>query len=283
LERRTYVRNRTILTALGLSLLLDLSPLSAATVIHRGIDVFTTPDDGKSFNDFSYAPIPAGFFCKDSKAFTGKVTFKGLPLTTDPPGQLAGVDTVIERLDEAAFDKGIASTRIRFRALSLVSSAPIKTARGDFHVYVSLSPRQRMTTMTIFRTQENGGDFTAPLAVDARLTFIPVKPRQNKVARKLELTQSITFPATPTPWSLVADTPSKRTSTVTVDTDGDLIADTVLPGPSNFSAGQRPGRFLLEKATNCSCCPGEAYCHTDGYQAGHCTILEMCPGVQNCC
>jgi hypothetical protein len=275
------VRNRTILIVLGLSLLLGLSPLSAATVIHRGIDVFTTPDDGKSFIDFSYASIPAGFFCKDSKAFTRRVAFKGLPLTTDPPGQLAGADTVIERLDEAAFDKGIASTRIRFRALSLVSSAPIKTACGDFHVYVSLSPRQRVTTMTILRTQENGGDFTAPLAVDARLTFIPVKPQQNKAARKLELTQSITFPASPAPWSLVADNPAKRTSTVTVDTDGDLIPDAVLPGPSNFSAGQKPGRFLLEKV--CSCCAGDVYCHTDGYQAGHCTTLSQCPGVQSCC
>jgi len=278
------VRNRKILIVPGLSLLLASLPLSAATVIHRGVDIFTTADDGKSFNDFSYSPIPAGFFCKDSKAFTGKVKLKGLPLTTDPPGRLAGADTVIERLDEAAFDgQGIATTHIRFRALSLVSSAPIKTACGDFHLYVSLSPRQRVTTMTIFRTQENGGDFTAPLAVDARLTFIPVKPHQNKAARKLELTQSITFPASPAPWSLAADTPAKRTSIVTVDTDGDLIADTVLPGPSNFSAGQRPGRFLLEKAINCSCCPGEAYCHSDGYQAGHCTILPMCPGVQNCC
>lgn len=272
------MRNRQILLVSGLLLLASL-PLSAATVIHRGVDIFTTADDGKSFNDFSYAPIPAGFFCKDSKAFTGKVKFKGLPLTTDPPGGLAGADTVIERLDEAAFDKGVAFTRIRFRALSLVSSAPIKTSCGDFHVYVSLSPKQRVTTMTILRTQENGGDFTASLAVDARLTFIPVKPQRTKEARKLELAQSITFPASPAPWSLMADTPSKKTSTVTVDTDGDLIADTVLPGPSNFAVGQQPGRFMLEKA--CSCCP-TPYCHTVGSQAGHCTI-EMCPGVESCC
>lgn len=275
------MRNRTILALFGLSLLLGVSALSAATVIHRGIDVFTTADDGKSFNDFSYSPIPAGFFCKDSKAFTGKVTFKGLPLTTDPPGRLAGADTVIERLDEAVFDKGVAFTRIRFRALSLVSSAPIKTACGDFHVYVSLGAKQRVTTMTILRTQENGGDFTAPLAVDARLTFIPVKPQRTKEARKLELTQSITFPASSSPWSLVADSPTKKFGTVTVDTDGDLIADTVLPGPSNFAAGRQPSRFLLEKV-GCSCCPGE-FCHTTGPDAGHCVGIPMCPGVESCC
>jgi hypothetical protein len=276
------VRNRTILALFGLSLLLSVFPLSAATVIHRGIDVFTTVDDGKSFNDFAYSPIPAGFFCKGSKAFTGKVTFKGLPLTTDPPGKLSGADTVVERLDEAVFDKGVAFTRIRFRALSLVSSAPIKTACGAFHVYVSLAPKQRVTTMTILQTQEHGGDFSAPLAVDARLTFIPVKPQRTKEARKLELTQSITFPASSSPWSLVADSPTKKFATVTVDTDGDLIADTVLPGPSNFSAGQQPSRVILEKV-GCSCCPGETYCHTSGAQAGHCTTLPMCPGVENCC
>jgi hypothetical protein len=276
------MRNRTILTLFGLLLLVGFSSLSAATVIHRGIDVFTTADDGKSFTDFSYSPIPAGFFCKDSKAFTGKVTFRGLPLTTDPPGKLTGADTVIERLDEAVFDKGVASTRIRFRALSLVSSAPIKTACGDFHVYVSLSAKQRVTTMTIFRTQETGGDFTAPLAVDVRLTFIPVKPQRNQEKRKLEITQSITFPASPSPWSLVADTPTKRANTITVDTDGDLIPDTALPGPSNFSAGQQPGLFMLEKATACSCCPTE-YCHTTGEQAGHCTTIPMCPNTSSCC
>jgi hypothetical protein len=275
------VRTRTILTILGLSLLLGVFPLSAATVIHRGIDVFTTVDDGKSFNDFAYSPIPAGFFCKGSQAFSGKVTFKGLPLTTDPPGRLAGADTIVERLDEAVFDKGVAFTRIRFRALSLVSSAPIKTTCGDFHVYVSLASKQRVTTMTILQTQQNGGDFTAPLAVDARLTFIPVKPGRTKEARKLELTQSITFPATPSPWSLVADNPSKRIATVTVDTDGDLIPDTVLPGFSNFFAGQPASRVLLEKV-GCSCCPSEI-CHTTGAEAGHCTGVPMCAGQASCC
>jgi hypothetical protein len=174
-------------------------------------------------------------------------------------------------------------TRIKFRALSLVSSAPIRIACGDFHVYVSLSPKQRVTLMTILRTQETGGDFTAPLAVDARLTFIPVKPQRNKGARKLELTQSLTFPASPAPWSLVAEAASKRIATVTVDTDGDLIPDTVLPGPSNFAAGHLPGRFMLEKA-GCSCCPGgDQICHTTGPDAGHCTGVPMCAGQASCC
>jgi hypothetical protein len=268
-----------ILTMLGLSLLLGLSPLSAAPVIQRGIDTFTTAGDGSTLSDFSYHPIPAGFFCKGSKAFTGRVALKGLPLTTRPQGQLSGADTVVERLDDAAFDdKGVAVTRVRLRALSLVSIAPIKTACGAFHVYVSLAGKQRVTTMNIVRTQEGGGDFAAPLAVDARVTFIPVKPARDKAARKLELTMNFTFPATPLPWSLAAST--KRVGPVVVDTDGDLTPDALLPGTSNFLAGQSPD-FLKVTGSSCSCCPYEIPCHSDDGQY-HCTI-PMCPNTQSCC
>lgn len=282
------MRNRTVLAVLVLSFWLGFSPVSADPadpIIQRGIDVFSTLGDGKTFYDFAYNPIPADFFCKGSKAFRGRVKFKGLPLTTEPPGQLGGVDTIIERLDDAVFDeRGIAATRLQFRALSLVSLAPVKTACGAFHVYVSLEGEQRVTTMNILRTQEGGGDFVAPLAVDARMTFIPVKPARSKGARKLELTGNFTFPASPRPWSLAAGA-AKRTGTVVVDTNGDLTPDSRLPGTSNFLPGQSPSRLTANKAY-CSCCPSEAppVCHTDpstGKQ--HCTAPPMCTGTLNCC
>lgn len=235
------MRNRTILAMLGSSLLLGLSPLCAEPVIQRGIDVFTTVGDGRTFYDFAHNPIPAGFFCKKSKAFTGRVAFKGLPLTTGIPGQLRNADTVVERLDDSAFDaKGTASTRLQFRALSLVSIAPIKTACGDFHAYVSLSGQQRTTTMSIVRNQQGGGEFVAPLAVDVRLTFIPVKPARDK-ARSLRIEDGFTFPAIPIPWSFAEESTAKRIGSVLVDTNGDLTPDTLLPGTSNFAPGIPPG------------------------------------------
>ena len=280
------MRNRTILTVLVSSLLLGLSPLSADPVIQRGIDVFTTAGNGKTFYDFSYSPIPAGFFCKGSKAFTGRVAFKGLPLTTHPPGQLGGVDTVVERLDDAVFDdKGVAVTRLQFRALSMASIAPVKTACGAFHVYVSLGGEQRVTTMNILRTQEGGGNFVAPLAADVRMTFIPVKPARNKGGRKLELTGSFTFPASPLPWSLTAGATSKGIGAAVVDTDGDLIPDALLPGTSNFLPGQSPDRATTNKAS-CHCCPQELppTCHLDPSTGkNHCTYPPMCPHTPNCC
>ena len=272
------MRNRSILAVLVIALLIHLPPLAAdSRIIPRGIDIFTTPADGRTYYDFAQTPIPAGFFCEASQAFAGRVAFKGLPLATGAPGQLWGADTVIERLDDAVFDaRGIASTRIRFRALSLVSIAPIKTACGAFHVYVSLGGRQRVTPMTLHRTQENGGSFVAPLAVDARLSFIPVKAAKIKNPRPLTLAGSFTFPASPIPWSLREDPKIRRIGSAVVDTNGDLTPDTLLPGTSSFSPGQSPERLF--NASGGSCC-SEWTCHSgDGEE--HCYYPSPPPGCE---
>jgi hypothetical protein len=265
---------RRVLAVLVSSLLLSLSPLAAETDIRRGIDIFTTPADGRTYYDFSQNPIPAGFFCDSSQTFTGRVAFKGLPLATAAPGQLWGGDTVIERLDNAVFDaKGNAETRIQFRALSLVSIAPLKTSCGAFHVYVSLGGQQRVTKMSILRTQDNGGSFVAPLAVNARMTFVPVKSTRNKAARKLTLAGRFTFPATPLPWSLATSAVKKTTGSVVVDTNGDQTPDTRLPGTSNFASGRSPVN-LTGAIEFGDCC---MQCHT--YDEGlkqHCTYPSYC-------
>jgi hypothetical protein len=274
------VRNRTALMVLVFSLLLDLSPLTADSMIQRGIDVFTTVGDGRTFYDFSYNPIPAGFFCERSKVFTDRVEFKSLPLATKTPGELWGADTIIERLDDATFDdKGVGVTRIRFRALSLVSAAPVKTACGAFHVYVSLAGKQRVTMMSILRTQEGGGSFTAPLAVDVRMTFIPVKPARVKNTRKLEIKADFTFPAHPLPWSFRSGVRAKKTGAVVVDTDGNLTPDTLLPGTSNFAAGQSSD---LITANQCPAC-APLVCHAaEGKMHCYYDVPPGCAGIMHC-
>jgi hypothetical protein len=259
------------------SFLLGLSPLAAAPLIQRGIDVFTTVADGSTYYDFAKTPIPAGFFCKGSKPFAGRVTLKGVPLATGAPGELWGADTVVERLDDAAFNaKGTAVTRLQFRALSLASIAPIKTGCGAFHVYVSLAGEQRVTTMSIHRTKEGGGTFVAPLAVNARMSFIPVKPSLTK--SKWELNGSFTFPARPVDWRFTDGAEVKRIGSVFVDTNGDQAPDTRLRGTSNFSTGS-PERFNLDKITECPC--SERICHTDPATGKiHCTMTPLPPGCQ---
>ena len=275
------MRNRSILAVLVVSLLAGLSPLAADSTIRRGVDVFTTRANGATYFDFAQNPLPAGFFCASSKAFTSRVTLKGLPLATGSPGQIWGGDTVIERLDDADFDaNGVAVTRIQFRALSLVSVAPVKTACGDFHVYVSLAGTQRLTNMTIYRTEEGGGNFVAPLAVTARVSFIPVKPARTKSTRALELTKSFTFPASPLPWSFPSGAKSKRIGSAVVDTNGDQSPDALLPGASNFVAGRSPSRHSANKFyyQECDPCP-EMTCHIYNGEE-HCSYPTQPPECQ---
>ena len=252
---------------------LSITPLALADdnlVIKRGVDVFTTTANGKTFYDFAKNPIPAGFFCEDSAAFTGRVTLRGLPIETQVPGQLRGADTVVERLDDAAFDRnGVAVTRVRFRALSLVSIAPIRTSCGAFHVYVRLAEKQRVTMMRIRRTHELGGSFEAPLDVSARLTFVPVKGRSS---RKLELAGHVTFPAKSIPWSVEGGPGMKRIGSAMIDTNGDLTPDTRVCGTSNFAAGWSPEllkRIAGAYRENCMVCEPES-CHDDSGEQ-HCT------------
>ena len=271
------MRNKaSSLAALAVALLVGTPLLAAETVIRRGIDVFTTTSNGSTYFSFANNPIPAGFFCESSEVFAGRVAFKGLPLETGVSGQLGKADSVVERLDDAVFDAhGTAVTRIQFRALSLVSIAPIKTACGAFHVYVSLADKQRVTTMRIFRTQENGGNFVAPLAVKVRLSFIPVKSPRNKISRKLELMESITFPGRPLPWSFTGGPSTKQIRSAVVDTNGDLTPDTLLFGTSNFWPGQKPrASTSLVEAGECQMC---TVCHYTGTEDWHCVEVETCP------
>lgn len=267
------MRPRSVLAGLLLSLVASAPLWAADATVRRGIDVFRTPADGSTFYDFAKNPIPAGFFCKRSQAFAGRVAFKGLPLATGAAGQLWNGDTVVERLDDATFDAtGVARTRLQFRALSLVSVAPLKTACGDFHVYVSLGGKQRVTAMAIHRTKESGGDFVAPLAVNARMTFVPVRAARTKGAPKLELAGAFTFPAHPLPWSFASQGSAGNAGAAFVDTDGDLRPDTAFAGVSNFTPGQAP-KNLKAIGGQISCC---RVCHAQEEGKLHCYIPANC-------
>ncbi|HSS77196.1 MAG TPA: hypothetical protein VLV54_10675 [Thermoanaerobaculia bacterium] len=254
------MRNRAfLLVALAIVLLGSVSPLVADNVIRHGVDTFTTTANGRTFYSFAKNPIPAGFFCADSAAFTGRVAFRGLPVETDTPGALHNADTVIERLDDAVFnERGVAQTRIQFKALSLVSIAPLQTACGAYHAYVTLAGNQRVTSMKIYRTQEGGGHFVSSLAVDAKISFIPVKP--TKSARRLELAGSFTFPPTSLPWSTTAGAATKSIGNVMIDAKGTLRPDTLVSGSTNFWPGWQPGAALQTKG--CVQCEPPT-CHTD--------------------
>lgn len=272
------MRKRCTLTALVIALAIATAVPAVAAggdTIYRGVDVFTTTANGKTFYDFAANPIPAGFFCEGSPAFTGRVALRGEPLTTEVPGQLRGSDTVIERLDDAVFNAdGYAETRIRFRALSMVSVEPIRTPCGAFDLHVGLAGPQRVTTMRIYRTAKQGGSFHAPLAANTRLTFSPVEGRSD---RKLEIGWQVTFPAASIPWSDPAGTLAKRIGPAVVDTDGDKVPDTPVRGTSNFAAGWPPGG--IANVGGCRVCEPET-CHDNSGET-HCSgpIVACAPAA----
>ena len=256
-----------------------VAPVFAADrVIQNGIDVWMTKGDGKTFVDFAKTPIPAGFFCPGSAAFTGTVAFRGEPIVTGTPGALGKADTIVQRLDDAEFDKrGVAVTRVQVRALSLKSLEPVQTTCGKFDVSVALEGPQPTTRMRIVRDNEQGGRFSAPLSLNTRVIFTPVGRIGGEA---LEIAVPVRFPATPNvPWRTKAV--AAEPGFVLVDTDGDRTPDTYLPGTSNFIAGQSSRPELNRK-------PGLAVGAYEGgrgtyqchYNEGHQHCYWLCDGCQ---
>jgi hypothetical protein len=244
------------------------SAFAADRAIQNGIDVWETKGDGSTFVNFAQTPIPAGFFCAGSAPFTGKVAFQGVPVVTGTAKALGATDTIVQRLDDAVFNKrGVAVTRTQVRALSLKSVTPLETGCGKFEATVRLDGVQPITKMAIRRENENGGTFSGPLWLNVKVSFTPVGQASREA---LEIPLEVRFPAKAAyPWRTKVSVPEPA-GFVLVDTDGDRVADTYLPGTSNFIAGQsrqgRPGApGAIEKRYQ--------ICHDTGTEEQHCTWL----------
>jgi hypothetical protein len=146
-----------------------------------GFDYWQTLGSGATGYAFDTEPLPKGFFCAASEAFAGVVYFSGLPLRTEPADILGTTDTVIERMDEAVFNKqGFATTRIRARALNLAAENLIKTSCGAWKVTATLADRQPVTNLVFHRTNPLGGTFKADLRLRVQMTFSNVASGQTR-------------------------------------------------------------------------------------------------------
>lgn len=221
-----------------LTALLAVPAFAADRVIYNGVDLWRTVADGSTHADFSKTPIPAGFFCNKSEPFTGRIGFKGVPVATSVPGVLQKTDTIVQRLDDAVFNKnGVAQTRLQVRSLNFQSIAPVQTACGQFTAKVNLDGEQPVTRMRIIRENAAGGRFLAPISVNIKISFTPVG---RPATEPLEVRKSLRFPPLPNQrWeSVPARSGNKVQGFLLVDTDGDGVPDTYLPGTSNFGVGQ---------------------------------------------
>ncbi len=260
-------------------ILLAIPAFAGADVIISGVDLWKTPGDGSTFANFATDPIPADFFCSGSEPFAGKIVFQGVPVVTSPPDQLGETDTIIHRLDDAVFNReGVAHTRGRVRALSCISVEPLETRCGACGVRTVLDGEQRVTDMLIYRDSKAGGHWRAPISVTMKMIFTPV---DRPAGETLEIAQSIDFGAADNAlWA--ADTEDHGLEVngfVLVDTDGNDMPDTFLPGTSpNFVAGVAPKTIRRDIKTKASA--GEQtgaisspLCHIDVHQ--HCPITAL--------
>jgi hypothetical protein len=233
--KRALIRS-AVAAAVILALAAGSPALAGDNVVRRGVDVWMTVA-GFAQTSFETEPIPAGFFCPDSKPFTGTIVFKGAPLATEPAGSLGAIDTIVRRLDDATFDeKGVAYTRLQLMALSLVSTRPVDTSCGAYDVAVRLDGEQPVTNMRIVRTNAYGGTYAAPLALNVKLVFTPA---QGDESARRELTHHVNLgPAANSVWAYTAQ--PRYEGTPRIDTNGDGAPDAALPAASNFLAGISP-------------------------------------------
>jgi hypothetical protein len=270
-------KTRIVLGCMAAALLGAVS--ASAETVYGGLDGWITRGDGTSFTDFSREPLPAGFFCGRSQAFTGRIVWQGVPVATDDP-QVA-VDTIVQRLDDADFNPlGQAVTRIQVRALSLESVAPIRTACGSYDVRATLAGQQPTTRMRIFLENGDGGRYLAPLALNVKLTFTPTDRKGAGFTR--EITRRVRLGADPRAhWAFDRDK-IRKGAFLQVDSDGDGLPETALPRGSNFAA--RPAsstdKYVYCNGDNMVSCHdgGEGYEHCVQY-CGGCgmTFVNICP------
>jgi len=266
------MRTRAILYLAAALLTLAAVPAFAHDlVIDSGLDIWITRDDGSTFFSFANDPLPADFFCSGSAAFDGSITFKGVPLTTSPEGALGRSDTILQRLDHAAFDEnGVAVTRLQIRAMHLEGVELLQTWCGSFRVEVVLDGEQPVTEMRIYRESRRGGRFEAEVAVNAKVVFTPVDHK----GEVLEVARSVVFPPLRnSTWARRGGEGAIRhEGYVQVDTDYNGKPDTFLPGTSsNFAAGwpAGPRRLggILNKVATCG-----VNCHCDPECSNHCLV-----------
>lgn len=262
------MKKLSVLAIVAFALLLAIPAVAADRVIANGVDLWRTPGDGTLFADFSKESIPAGFFCPGSAPFTGRIVMKGIPIASSQPGAVGNADTILQRLDNAAFNKkGVATTRLQMRAMQFEGVTPVKTACGEFKAFVRLDGEQPITTMRIVRDNEKGGRFYAPISVNIKISFVPVGRETTEV---WEIRKQLRFP----PARLQEWTGNRGTAGtpvvsgfIKVDTDSDGAPDTFVPGTSNFAAGVSANTKLQQYRDIDS----ETGCHTQD-EGQHCPI-----------
>ncbi|MFY9622467.1 MAG: hypothetical protein WAM70_02445 [Pyrinomonadaceae bacterium] len=181
--------------------------------VPAGYDLLKTVEGSTRFRFGEEFTIPADFFDKGSRPFSGVVRFKGVPLGSFRDQKTGDADTVVERQKAATFSRaGRSSVPIELAALSLESTRPISVQVGkewqQWNVKLGLSPSAKSQgTMTISRRGEKGGTFDSEFVAYGLFTFTRTTDGAEKTldvgSMKLEpkSIEKITLRTVRAPWS----------------------------------------------------------------------------------
>lgn len=147
-------------------------------------DLWTTDTASSSVQDFSFSPLPAGFFDFNGRscdAFAGAASFVGTALSQNSTGV---ADTVVTRGgDPVSPSDSIGATgtvAVQITGLNLHATEPIQvTCDGqatDWYVQAALSDTASPAgSLTALKTHDNGGTAETSLPVLLKLTFTNVE------------------------------------------------------------------------------------------------------------
>lgn len=180
------MKTRRFIVALGLLLLVAGAAFAGSARISSGYDYWQTLGSGATRYNFAQQPLPADFFCVGSEPFRATVYFEGVPLRTAPANVLGTTDTIIERMDDAVFTKaGVATTRIRARAMDLVATKLFSNSCGAWKVSATLAGEQPVSRLTFHRAHQYGGVFNADLKLRVGVTFTNVETGDTRTVVRL--------------------------------------------------------------------------------------------------
>ena len=231
-------RVRSCRMAACLVALVLLTAGAAAAQIQQGIDAMST-----TLGTTASVDLPAGYFCPGSAPVSTSIKLTGVPLSTNPPGVLAGADTIVERLKDANVPAGgCATVPVTVRAASMKSLETLNVfcpATGNTRWSVSVCTgccgAQPITEITICDdgTGCGCGTFGGELSLNTCLKFTNLAD-----GTVLGPVQDMVTLFVNTPWC--DKNPGgvvEAKEAFMVDTDCDSMVDLAVPCSTNFFPG----------------------------------------------
>ena len=255
-------------------------------VIRAGIDLWNTPNDGKTYVQVN---LPKDFFCPGS-APVERVALTGEPLETDPPTALGNTDTVIHRLADGAPGSSIP---IQVVALCLRGSDTLRVDCGEgnlttWEVTATLDGEQPVSEIHVNQESEEGGTFDGEVMVYAKIDFTQTSGGGDEIppdeGRVLTVTDKIAFSSSETPWVFDPGVEGVRyEGEIAIGTSCGAAPVRFFPGTTNFHPGWGRGTPAQRDAKKCKCqCKCGSFCRLPVFEQALLAQHGVTPPCRQC-